>query len=203
MRSSLRALGFSALLAAVACGGGGEVKWTSVAAEDGSFKAELPGKVERVSSSLSTPVGPAPIEMWVFQDGERAYMVGFTEYPEKVRAAVEDRELLESARDGAVARVRGKLLIDEPKQAGGLPGRRIELDAEEGQVRVRGEFYVSGRRLYQVFATVHPQEIESAEVQRFFESFVLLPRVAASGTTVELGEPTPRAVPPQDPPAGR
>jgi len=141
--------------------------------------------------------------MWVFQDGERAFMVGFTEYPEKVRTVVEDQELLDSARDGAVARVRGKLLIDEPKQAGGAPGRRIELDAEEGQVRVRGEFYVVGRRLYQVFATVHPQEIESAEVLRFFESFRLLPRVDDAGTSVELGKPTPRAASPEDAPAGR
>lgn len=203
MRRALRALACFALLTAAACGGGGEVKWTSVAAEDGSFKAELPGKVERVSSSMETPAGPAPIEMWVFQDGERAYMVGFTEYPEKVRAVVEDRELLDSARDGAVARVRGKLLIDEPKEAGGMPGRRIEFDAEQGQVRVRGEFYVAGRRLYQVFATVHPQDVESAEVQRFFESFVLLPRVADTGTSVELGQPTPRAASPEEQPAGR
>lgn len=179
------ALCLALLLAGTACSER-EVHWTAVAPEDGSFRAELPGEVRRVRNSLDTPAGPAPIEMWVVEDGEHAFMVGFTEYPEKVRAVIDPSELLDSARDGAVARVRGRLLIDEKKQAGDLTGRRIEFDAEGGQVRVRGDLFVAGRRLYQAFATVEPQEIDSPEVLRFLDSFRILPRV--SGETKLEGE---------------
>jgi hypothetical protein len=36
---------------------------------------------------------------------------------------------------------------------------------------VRGDLFVAGRRLYQAFATVEPQEIDSPEVLRFLDSF--------------------------------
>jgi hypothetical protein len=101
MRSARLAVALAVLVAGIACGKR-EVQWTSVAPEDGSFRAELPGEFRRVRNSLSTPAGPAPIEMWVVEDGEHAFMVGYTEYPEKVRAVVDPGELLDSARDGAV-----------------------------------------------------------------------------------------------------
>jgi hypothetical protein len=166
------------LLLAVACEKP-EGVWVTLTAEDGSFRAELPGEPRRVSNRFDTAAGPAPIEMWVREEGERVFMVGYTEYPEKLRTVVSDEELLTSARDGAVERVRGRLLVDQAKQQGGTPGRRIEIDAEDGQARVRGDLFVSGRRLYQVFATVEPTAIESAEVQRFLDSFRLLPRASA------------------------
>ena len=182
----MRALlaGLAALLLALPGCGRREVEWVTVAPEDGSFRAELPGRAERVQRSLDTPVGPAPIEIWVNQDGERAFMVGYTEYPEKVRGAVEPEELLDSARDGAVAQVAGRLLIDEPRELGEVRGKRIAIDAEGGRVRVRGDLFVVGRRLYQVLATTEPQESDSALVTRFLDSFRLLPRAAAE-TTVE------------------
>jgi hypothetical protein len=170
------------LLLAAACGKR-EVVWVTLTADDGSFRAELPGEPRRVSNRFDTAAGPAPIEMWVRQDGERAFIVGYTEYPERLRTVVSDEELLTSARDGAVERVRGRLLIDQPKEQAGAQGRRIEIDAEDGQARVRGDLFVSGRRLYQVFATVEPTAIESVEVQRFLDSFRLLPRVDASTAT--------------------
>jgi hypothetical protein len=203
MGRALSGLLLSALLTTLACGSA-ETQWTAVDPGDGSFRAELPGKPKRVSNSIETPAGPAPIEMWMVEDGERAFMVGFTEYPERVRAVVEDSELLDSARDGAVARVRGRLLIDEPKQAGGASGRRIEFDAEGGQVRVRGDLFVSGRRLYQAFATVSPTEVDSADVLRFLDSFRILPRVAREGEMVLEGAgAVPRAADPDPGEGGR
>lgn len=183
----MRALlaGFAALLLALPGCGRRDVSWVTVDPEDGSFRAELPGAAERVQRQLETPVGPAPIQIWVHQDGERAFMVGYTEYPEKVRGSVAAEELLDSARDGAVAQVAGKLLLDEPRELGEVRGKRIAIDADGGRVRVRGDLFVVGRRLYQVLATTEPQETDSAEVTRFLDSFRLLPRSTAE-TTVEV-----------------
>jgi hypothetical protein len=182
------ALALSLLLALAACSER-KVDWTLVASGDGSFKIEMPGAAKLTSTSLETPVGPAPVQMWVVQDADHAFMAGYVEYPPQVRAQVSDREFLDTARDGAIDRSHGKLLVDQPKEMAGVAGRRIEIDAEGGQVRVRGDLFVQGRRLYQVFATTKPQEIGSAEVARFLDSFVLLPRTEAE-TTIEMGKPT-------------
>jgi hypothetical protein len=187
MRRLLAALGCA--LAFAACNSDRKVEWTPITASDGSFKIEMPGAAKLTSTSLSTPVGAAPVQMWVVQDDEHAYMAGYVEYPEQLRSKVTEREFLDTARDGAIDRSRGKLLIDEPKEVAGITGRRIEIDAENGAVRVRGDLFVSGRRLYQVFATVKPTEIGSAEVARFLDSFVILPRTDAE-TKIEIQEPT-------------
>jgi hypothetical protein len=186
MQRTALALG---LLVALAGCSDREVAWTPVTSGDGSFKIEMPGDAKLTSTSLETPVGPAPVQMWVVQDDEHAYMAGYVEYPAEVRAKVDDREMLDTARDGAVARSRGKLLVDQPKEVAGVAGRRIEIDAENGQVRVRGDLFIAGRRLYQVFATTKPQEIGSAEVSRFLDSFTLIPRATAE-TKIELTDPT-------------
>jgi hypothetical protein len=163
------------LLLALACGE--PEGWTTVTAEDASFRVEMPGKAEHARNGLSTPVGRAPIEMWMQQDGKRAFVAGYTEYPDSVRQHFDPDTLLDSARDGAVERVRGKLLRDEPRELGGVRGRRIEIAAEGGSVRVRGDFFVQGRRLYQVLATTTPKDADSPDVERFLGSFVFLPRV--------------------------
>jgi hypothetical protein len=168
-------------LALVACGR--SESWTTVTAGDGTFRVEMPGGAEHARKALGTPVGQAPIEMWVQQDGQRAFVAGFTEYPDAVREHFDPERLLDSARDGAVERVRGKLLRDDPHELAGVKGRRIEIAAEGGSVRVRGDFYVQGRRLYQVLATTAPKDAESPDIERFLGSFVLLPK---TGVETEL-----------------
>jgi hypothetical protein len=180
MRQTHRALACAALALALGCGG--PEGWTTVTPDDASFRVEMPGRAEHARRALGTPAGQAPIEMWVQQDGQRSFMAGYTEYPDSIRQRFEPDALLDSARDGAVERVRGKLLRDEVRELAGVTGRRLEIDAEGGSVRVIGDFFVQGRRLYQVFATVSPAEAASPDVERFLASFVLLPKVE---TTVE------------------
>jgi hypothetical protein len=175
MRRAARIPVLLLLFAGLASGCGRRAaEWVAVTADDGSFRIELPGSPTRVSKRLDTPAGPAPVEMWVRADGDASFIAGYTEYPAAVRAVVDEDELLDSARDGAVARARGRLLIDEPHPQGDVHGRRIAIDAEGGRVRVRGDLYVSGRRLYQVLATTAPPDTDSPEVERFLGSFRII-----------------------------
>jgi hypothetical protein len=162
------------LALSLAAGCGRENEWVEVRAEDGSFRVEMPGRPDRVRRSIQSPLGDAPVEMWLRHDGDRAFVVGYTEYPPDVRSRVGVEELLDSAREGAVANARGRLLRDEPREARGAAGRRIEIEAEGGAVRVRGDLFVTGRRLYQVLATTAPERAAAPEVERFLASFELL-----------------------------
>jgi hypothetical protein len=153
----------------LACGG--QVEWTPLAPEEGGFRVEMPGAPSRVERDVELAFGSAPVRMWIVDDGDRAFIAGYIQYPDRVASVAAADELLDSARDAAARNAGGALVRDEPKELRGHRGRTIEIEAREGDVRVRGDLYVAESRLYQVLATTTPDEVRSARVERFLGSF--------------------------------
>jgi hypothetical protein len=157
----------------VACGE--PTRWTQLEPEGGRFEVDMPGVPRKVEREVQLSVGKAPSHLWMVEDGDRAFIVGYTEFPSAVALAVAEDELLDTARDRAVRNVDGRLLRDDARELAGHRGRSIEIDAKDGVVRVRGAYYVAGPRLYQVMATTTPGEATSERVERFLASFALEP----------------------------
>lgn len=151
------------------------VQWTPLEPEGGHFTVEMPGVPRKVEREVKLSFGKAPSRMWMVEDGDRAFIAGYTEFPPAVALAASEDELLDSARDRAVHNVEGTLLRDDAKELSGHRGRAIEIDARNGVVRVRGAYYLAGPRLYQVMATTTPDEASSERVERFLASFSLAP----------------------------
>lgn len=170
MRGFVLALGLAVLAACQP-----EVEWTPLAPEDSYFRVEMPGEPQVVRRQVKLPFGDAPVNMWVVDDGDRAFIVGYTQYPERVDSVASEDELLDSARNGHLQNVAGRLVRDEPVERGGHRARAIEIEAAEGAAHVRGELIVAYSRLYQVLATTTPGERDGPMVTRFLESFELLP----------------------------
>ena len=151
------------------------VEWIRVADEREGFLVEMPGTPEKVTREIQLPFGRAPVHMWVVQDGDRAFIAGYTEYPPRVGDVTSDDELLDSARDRAVAGAAAHLLSEEAVELRGHRGRRLRMEARDGAVIVRGALFVAGSRLYQVLATTTPDEADTERVDRFLASFDLPP----------------------------
>jgi hypothetical protein len=171
-RIALPLLAFGALVA-VACAE--PIQWTPVISEDGRFRVEMPGVPRELARRLDLPFGAAPVHLWVVDDGDRAFIAGYIQYPDRVESVASSDELLDSARDDAVEKAGGVLVQDEPRELLGHRGRSIEIEARDGAVRVRGAFYVADSRLYRVLATTTPDEARSERVERFLASFELTP----------------------------
>jgi hypothetical protein len=152
-----------------------EIQWVWLEPADSNFRIELPGTPEVVRRQLKLPFGDAPVNLWVFEDGDRSFIVGYTEYPESVTAVASADELLDSARDGHLRNVAGRLVRDEPTERNGHRGRVIEIEAANGAAHVQGQLFIAHSRLYQVLATTTPDERDGPLVTRFLESFELLP----------------------------
>ncbi|MDH3684625.1 MAG: hypothetical protein OEP95_00280 [Myxococcales bacterium] len=162
-----------ALFAAFGCQP--EVEWLPLEPAGSHFRAEMPGVPQVVRRQVKLPFGDVPVNMWLVEDGDRAFIVGYTEYPEKVGEVATPDELLDSARDGHLQNIAGRLVRDEPTERDGHRGRVIEIEAASGAALVRGELFIAHSRLYQVLATTTPEEREGPLAARFLDSFELLP----------------------------
>lgn len=162
-----------ALFAAFGCQP--EVEWIPLEPEGSYFRAEMPGVPQVVRRQVKLPFGDVPVNMWLVEDGDRSFIVGYMEYPEKVGEVASSDELLDSARDGHLQNIAGRLVRDEPTERDGHRGRVIEIEAANGAAHVRGELVVAHSRLYQLFATTTPEDSEGPLATRFLDSFELLP----------------------------
>jgi len=152
-----------------------EVEWVPLEPADSFFRVEMPGAPQVVRRQVKLPFGDAPVNMWLVDDGDRAFIVGFTEYPEKISEVASDDELLDSARNGHLQNVAGRLVRDEAVERDGHRGRIIEIEAANGAAHVQGELIIAHSRLYQILATTTPDERDGPLVTRFLASFELLP----------------------------
>jgi hypothetical protein len=82
---------------------------------------------------------------------------------------------LDRTRDNAVRAVNGKLREEKRLTVGGEPARRTVIDMPDGRVVVVLQI-MRGDHLYQAVAVVSGGAERSADIERFINSFALLPR---------------------------
>jgi hypothetical protein len=148
-------------------------EWILYRSTTGGFVVEAPGSFQEQRETLQTPHGP--LEMYTFDcksKGERPWFtLMYTDYPSSILMQGSET-ILNSSRDGAVARIRGQLLSEQRISLNGYPGR--EIIVESGQVEGKIRLYLVKQRLYGVMATTFHSQLSSREVSRFLDSFKLL-----------------------------
>jgi hypothetical protein len=174
-----RASALAALIALTttiaACGGGGD--------DDEAFSFTSPEKDYTVAfpagepdhEELQAPLpqgGSVPIDMFMSEDGDRAYGAGRAEYQQ---APPDPVASLEGARDGAVRQLNGELKDSRMIELQGRPGIEFAIGVtsggEEGTSFSR--FYLDDNVMYQV-VVAGPGEFGATtddDVETFLESF--------------------------------
>jgi hypothetical protein len=153
-----------------------QAQWIEYRPPGVGFRVELPGEPQRSEKDVPTKVGPIRMHMAAVPVGDDVvFMAIHSSYPPGVLS--EDRQaVLDSGRNGGVANVKGKLRSEERITVGGMPGRKIVIDIPQGQQASVAIFVLSGDDLYQAVAVVPAGQEDSADVQRFINSFALVPR---------------------------
>lgn len=143
--------------------------WLAFASERWDFTAEFPAAPASEVISLPTAAGALEMHMFASELGGWAYMISVLDGPEGKPVA--PGKVLDGARDGAVANIRGKLLAEKQLTHAGLPARRIEIVATppEGEQRLVGLLVLHERRLYQALVVApSPAKDLAAAADRFF-----------------------------------
>jgi hypothetical protein len=143
--------------------------------EGGGFSIVPPYALQETSQTVDTEAGPLEIRMFAAEQGQQAWLVGYSDYPEELVQASDPAAMLAGVRDGAVSNVNGQLVSDVEATLAGYPGREFSATVtQNGQEMVmRERVYLVGNRLYQILVVVPKGEENSQEVEAFFESFQL------------------------------
>ncbi len=161
----------SLALLAASCGPG---DWLEIRSKEGRFAIKMPAAPEENMREIETSAGPIALRVQQLEHGGFDYMVGFSDYPDEVLAAREPASILDGARDGAIASIRGKLLAERAISLGEHIGRAVSLLDESGEQILQMRLLLVGKRLYQFGIATPTRDRSAEEVARFLDSFALL-----------------------------
>lgn len=134
----------------------------------------MPGTPAKVTHRMDTPAGPIDIQVFTLDQNRFTYIISYSDYPEQILQGKNQDNILDGARDGAVAHVQGKLWGEHRTALGQYPGRELTIEVPDGQHLVLMRMYLVKKRLYQVGVATRKAEASSSNVTKFLESFKLL-----------------------------
>lgn len=122
-------------------------RWRTFRAADGSFSVRFPGKVTMDERSVQLVIGgtTALHEVTAQPTNHTVYSCSYGTDPRLVTSAVQD--VLNEARDAAVANVQGIAVSDRDLEVGGYPAKDIEVRARGDSV-MDMRLIAVGRRMF-------------------------------------------------------
>lgn len=157
-------------------------EWQELAVSEGGFSVLMRGQPHYARQQVETPGGKTYAHLYSSDRPDAYFAVGYSDYPLAYVLSGTADELLVSIRDTWVRRVNGRLTLSSPtKIAGKYPG--LEFTAE-GRVKdadtwVQARLYLVDQRLYQVIAMGRKGEVSQGVLNRFLDSFKLIPATPA------------------------
>lgn len=148
-------------------------EWTPLTSAEGGFRVEMPGEPAREVLTVNTAIGPIELTTFALEERERAFVVSFADYPEEHVRARGPAELLDGARDGAVANLQGRLLTELLIEHEGHPGREFRIEVPGGTATSQVRMFLVENRLYQMVVVTPREQAFSEDVARFLDSFGL------------------------------
>lgn len=151
--------------------------WLAFESDEGRYAVEFPRAPKRTSMPVPTAVGEVEAISHEVEMDDAYYAVAIIDYPADFVAEADPQQMLDGARDGAVANIGGELISERQLTLAGAPSRRLQIRAtvEGHQIQLDAIHCVIGERLFQAVVTYAPGT--SVDSERFLNSFA--PRAAA------------------------
>jgi hypothetical protein len=139
---------------------------------EGGFSVLLPGTPVVENKTVNTRIGRITATMYSVEYDGIAFFVAHSDYPESVMANMTAEQVLDGARDGAVANTFGTLTSETIISLLDYPGRELTITANGGGARVR--IFLVRNRLYQVIGAAPSDKMYRPEIRRVLDSFTLI-----------------------------
>ncbi len=164
---------FAPLMLALAYGGCARSRGSGgFAPHGGGFSVQMPGKPEVAQNTLNTPVGPMTVYHFSHETPAVIYGLTYSDAPPDLAARFSPEVLVEAGVRNAVTTLGGRLTSQRALRLNGYPGREFVLERSElstGRIRL---FQVR-ERTYTIYAISPKDQVTSAPVVRYLESFRL------------------------------
>jgi hypothetical protein len=160
------------VLVAVVCLTGFDKTFKQFTNKAATFSVMLPGTPKEETTTEDTAAGPISLYQASVIGTSKAYFVSYSDMPEATWKG-DPKKMLEGARDGAAARVKGKVVADRELKLGKWPGREFKVVVQDKMELTQRVFLVK-HRLYQLNMGCMIGSCTEAEVQDYLGSFKLL-----------------------------
>lgn len=156
-------------------------EWRPLNVSEAGFRVLMRGQPNYMKHDLPTPAGVMTAHLYSSDRPASYYAVGYSDYPLGLVVGEDPQKVFAGVRDTWVKRIGGRLVGPESKLtlAGRYPG--LEFSAE-GAARgeeafVQARVYLVDQRLFQLIAMGRKNQVPQGEVNRFLNSFELIPTV--------------------------
>jgi len=172
MRLVIAAL-LAVVLVAVPCAADG---WEEFKPEGLGFSVAFPAKPHAKEETIDLGEGTsATVRTFQILAENAIYDVTVVDYPAgTVASAGSEDQVLDNARNGAVANAPGPMLSEAKIEFAGRPAREITIDMSMGMVS-RSRIFIVGDRLFNVAAIAARDKAKSENIEKYFASFKLTP----------------------------
>jgi hypothetical protein len=144
--------------------------WASFVSEEGRFSVLMPDIPTDQTETVDSTHGPYTTHLFVVKDTTSVYLIGWVDYAPSF--AFDKKAELEANRDNFVKGISAKLITTRPTIIDGYSA--IEFTAETADRVFKSRVYMVGRRPYQIVIGSPKGLDDSANVNRFFNSFKVL-----------------------------
>jgi hypothetical protein len=153
-------------------------EWEKLEVSEGGFSVLMRPQPTYAKMPVETPAGRAVAHLYSSDRPDAYFAVGYSDYPLAAVMGTSADELFAGIRDTWVRRISGKLLISSPLRIQRkYPG--LEFTAEgrvnDGETFLHARVYLVDQRLYQVVAMARKGEVSQGVMNRFLDSFRIIP----------------------------
>lgn len=148
--------------------------WKQFTSSEGRFFALFPSNPTEEVETVDSARGPLNLHIFgvSLEDGTW-FSVSYSDYPIATFQPLDVGSLLDGARDGMIANVRGKLISEKPISLGNYPGRELVVEVSKGPfvLVVIARVYIVKNRSYSVQVVILKKLSSSKTVWKFLDSF--------------------------------
>jgi len=141
--------------------------WANFTSEEGHFSVLMPEIPTDKSETVDSAHGPYTTHLFVVRDTTSVYLIGWVDYDPSFN--FNRQAELEANRDNFVKGINAKLVSSRPTMINGYSV--IEFTAETEDRVFKSRVYMVGRRPYQIVIGSPKDQDDTANTNRFFNSF--------------------------------
>jgi hypothetical protein len=175
----------------------GAFNWQVVNRSSDGFKVEMPAEAKKTQvPAYNEKGGSDEISMIIASpDADSSYAISWADDPPVVRVSDHTPDhILETAKQGALARTQTVQVNETRTNPGGNPGRDF-VGRNAGGGGISARLIYAGRRLYMLTATFPSDSARrDQDITRFFNSFSITGAAAASSIPESLPAASPPAM---------
>jgi len=145
--------------------------WVSFTSEAGRFSVLMPETPADKTDTVQSEHGPYTTHLFIVRDTTSVYLIGWVDYDPNFNFNRQSE--MEANRDNFVTGINAKLLTTRALTIDGFSA--LEFSAETPDRIFRSRVYMVGRRPYQIVIGSPKDLDDSANLNRFFNSFKIRP----------------------------